>query len=328
MTTDAATPRDQAGFVLRSAAIWAALTLPLSRIVAPGLRGNAPDAMVRLWELLAAVASYGLVLLLGSVIVEASGHLLRKDHYLRGFRGVVLAAAFVSMALVGLACWRRLPAQPTIVMVLASSVVVLVTTGRTLAVPKLRALALVMGLFALAALVRLFAWQLAVAAGEQMNDRLYGTSRGIASVGVVFEAAAQLAAVAWLGTRVRVRTWGQVTTVVAIAIGFFLTWGATVGVHSDAARWQSILHTAMVEAQGIPAPYGLSAVATFLAASTFPLIIVAMSQRGDGERAGSALALALVAHGAFDAPLRAFAAAAAAVAILATEVDVTPKDEA
>lgn len=315
MTIDVAViSRDRAGFFLRTAAIWSAFTMPLARLVAPGLRGNASDVVVVAWQLVAATASYGLAFLLAGVCMDGSSQLLRKDHHVRGFRGVILAGTLVTMALVAPAFLHRLPPQPEIVLVLASCIVVLVATSRALVIPKTRALALAMALFGLAALIRLFAWQIAVAAGDQLSDRLYTTSRSIASVGVLLEAGGQLAAVAWLGTRGRLT--GQALTVIAIAIGFFLTWGATTGVHHDATRWQSVLHTALLEAQGIPAPLGLSAVATFLLASSFPLAFAAMLQRGEDSRMGSALALALVAHGAFDAPLRALAAVAAAIALL------------
>lgn len=318
MTTDAKpTALDEPGFLLRAAALWAAFSMPISRIVAPGLRGNATDMVVVSWQLVAATASYALAFLLGAVAVESSALLLRRDHHVRGLRGLVLAGTLVTMALVAPAFLRRLPPQPALVLVLAAAIVVLVATSRAIASPKTRAIALVMSCFAVAALVRLFAWQLAVAAGEQVSDKLYAISRGIATAGVVFEAAAQLAAVAWLGTRGRV--FGQVLTVVAIAIGFFLTWAATMGVHHDAARWQSVLHTALLEAQGVPPAFALTAVATFLLASSYPLAIASVAQRGADARLGSALALALVAHGAFDAPLRALAAVAAAVALLARD---------
>jgi hypothetical protein len=131
---------------------------------------------------------------------------------------------------------------------------------------------------------------------------------------VAFEAAGQLAAVAWLGTRRKAL--GQVLTSGAVILGFVLTYFATLGVHHDAPEWQSVLHTALLEAPGLPAPFHMSAVATFLFAASFPLAIVAAMQRGEDARAGSILALALVSHGAFDAPLRALAAVAAAVALL------------
>lgn len=319
MTTDAATAKalDEPGFLLRAAAIWAAISMPIARIVAPGLRGNATDVVVVGWQLVAATASYALALLLGAVAVESSALLLRRDHHVRGLRGVVLAGTLVTMALIAPAFLRRLPPQPALVLVIAAAIVVLVAASRAITIPKTRAVALVMACFALAALVRLFAWQLAVAAGEQVSDKLYAISRGIATAAVVLEAAGQLAAVAWLGTRGRVL--GQALTIVAVSIGFFLTWAATMGVHHDAARWQSVLHTALLEAQGVPPAYALSAVATFLLAASYPLSIASVVQRGADARVGSTLALALVAHGAFDAPLRAFAAVAAATALLATD---------
>jgi hypothetical protein len=310
-------PDAQGFFFLRVAAIWASATLPIARIVAPGLRGTANDATVVVWQRIAATASYALALLFFAVAIESSAQLLRKEHALRGLRGLVVAGTLVTMALSAPAFARRLPAQPATVLVLSASVVVVVAAVRALAIARTRAVGLVLAVFGVAALLRLFGWQLAVAAGEQVNSRLYDVSRAIASVGVVLEAVGQLAAVAWLGTRRRI--WGQLLTSAAILAGFGITWGATLGIHHDATVWQSVLHTALLEAPGVPSPFGLSAVATFLFAASFPLAIVATVQRGEDARAGWALALILISHGAFDAPLRALAAVSAAVALIAAD---------
>ncbi len=298
---------------MRTTALWAAFSMPLARIVAPGLRGSASDAVVVTWQLVGATLTYALAFLLGAVAVEGAAGLLRRDA-MRGLRGLVLVGTLVTMALVAPAFLRRLPPQPEIVLILASSIVVLATSSRALGTARLRAIGLVMALFALAALVRLFAWQLAVAAGEQVSDRLYTVSRVVATSGVVFEAAGQLAAVAWLGTRGKIS--GQVLAVFSVLLGFVLTWAATMGVHHDASTWQVLLHTAFLEAQTVPPPLGLSAASTFLLAASYPLAILAASQRGASARGGCVLALAMLAHGAFDAPIRALAAVAAAVALL------------
>jgi len=100
---------------------------------------------------------------------------------------------------------------------------------------------------------------------------------------------------------------------VAIAAAFVVTWGAAQGVHGDARFWQSVLHTALADAAGVPPPYGLNAVATFLTSAGILLALVALLQRTRVTIVVSALALALIARGAFDAPLRALAACAAAI---------------
>lgn len=316
MTAAAAPPRYDAGFLVRTTALGAALSMPLARVIAPGLRGIATDSVVVTWQIVAATISYALAFLLGAVAAEGAAGLLRRDTT-RGLRGLVLVGTLVTMALVAPAFVRRLPPQPEIVLILSASIVVLATSSRALGMPKLRAAGLVMALFALAALVRLFAWQLAVAAGEQVSDRLYTVSRVIATAGVVFEAAGQLAAVAWLGTRGKLT--GQVLAVLSVISGFGLTWAATMGMHHEATTWQVVLHTAFLEAQTVPPPFGLSAASTFLLAASYPLALLAAAQRGASARGGCVLALALLAHGSFDAPIRALAAVAAAVALLSSD---------
>ena len=91
-----------------------------------------------------------------------------------------------------------------------------------------------------------------------------------------------------------------------------LTYGVAKGVHSGAAPWQSILHTALADAPGIPPPYALDAFAIFLVPASLLLALVAAAQPQQVVAVVAAVALALVSRGAFDAPLRALCAVAAA----------------
>jgi hypothetical protein len=166
---------------------------------------------------------------------------------------------------------------------------------------------------------RLGAWELATAAGDRQSTRMYDAAGIVASAGVILEGIGQLAAAAWLGTRGRLA--GRVFSNAAILAALIATWGAARGVHPGAAPWQAILHSALADAPGTPAPLGLSAVATFLACCAIFLALGAIVQRGQVVAVIAALAFALLARGTFDVPLRALAIAAAGHWVLLSMVD-------
>jgi hypothetical protein len=176
--------------------------------------------------------------------------------------------------------------------------------------PHTRALAGIFVLFAFAAIARLGAWVLAARAGDQASIQMFAYGRDLATSAVLLEGAGQLLAVTWLGTR---GPWaGQLAASVALVAAFVLTYGAASGVHSDAPLWQAVLHTALADAGGVPPPYGLDALATFLAPCALLLALVAAALRGQVVAVVAAMALTLVSRGAFDAPLRALCIVAAA----------------
>jgi hypothetical protein len=119
-----------------------------------------------------------------------------------------------------------------------------------------------------------------------------------------------MVAVTWLTARSR--SAGQLGATGALIAAFVATWGVARGVHSGASPWQAILHTALADAPGVPPPYGLDAVATFLVPASLLLALVSAAQPKQVGGIVATVALALVSRGAFDAPLRALCAVAAA----------------
>jgi hypothetical protein len=176
--------------------------------------------------------------------------------------------------------------------------------------PHTRALAGVLALMAFAAIAHLAAWVLATRAGDAASVELFAYGRDLATLGVLLEACAQLFAVMWLGTRGR---WGgQLASSLALVGAYVLTRGVAGGMHSGAAPWQAMLHTALADAPGIPPPYGLEALATFVVPASVLLAVVAATLRGQVDAVVATMALILVSRGTFDVPLCALCAVAAA----------------
>jgi hypothetical protein len=280
-------------------------------IVAPGVRGIATERVVDGANVTGAVLGYFTGALLVSLVIWASVELVRSRG--PGFLGraalVCCGAAVLVLAAFG---FREHVAAPISVLLVAFSTVAAIASATPAArAPHTRALAAVLFALAFAGVARLGAWELAMAAGERASVKLYGFSRGLATAGVVFEGMAQLVAVTWLGTRSKLA--GQLGATAALVGAFLLTWGVARGVHSGAAPWEAVLHTALADAPGVPPPYGLDAVATFLVPASLLLALVSAGQPKQVVALVATMALALISRGAFDAPLRAMCGVAAAL---------------
>ncbi|MGH7294566.1 MAG: hypothetical protein ACRELB_06530 [Polyangiaceae bacterium] len=300
-----------AGWLLRTVAIAAVAAGAMGLIVAPGVRGIASERVVDGANTAAAVLGYFVAALLVALVIWASFELVRARG--PGFVGrsalVVCGAAVTVLAAFGF----RDHVEPLVSVLLVAFTTVAAIASATPAAraPHTRALAAVLFALAFAGVARLGAWEFAMAAGERASVKLYGFSRVLATAGVVFEAMAQLVAVTWLGTRSKLA--GQVGATAALVGAFVLTWGVARGVHSGAAPWEAVLHTALADAPGVPPPYGLDAVATFLVHASMLLALVSASQPGQVVALVATMGLALMSRGAFDAPLRGLCGVAAAL---------------
>ncbi|HTE45554.1 MAG TPA: hypothetical protein VK636_09950 [Gemmatimonadaceae bacterium] len=263
------------------------------------------------WDRAAAISAYTMSCMLIAALLTGLLEVTRRRKVAFGARIATVVSVGIVVATVLPSFGRRLPLPLAVLMAIAASSLAISAALNSLRAAHTRAIGTVLGLFGVAALVRLFAWELAVMAGDHASARLYGWSRVVATFAVVFEGLGQLVAAAWLGTRTRLL--GQISSSVAVAAAFIITWGAARGAQAGAEPWQVVLHTALGEAAGVPPSYGLSAIATFLVSASILFALVAVLQRRQVVTITSALALALIARGAYDAPLRALSAATAAV---------------
>ena len=303
-------------WLVRSIAACAVLAAVLGVIVAPGLHGNATDAVVNGWDRASTVFAYAMAILVSAGIVLSTSEIIgsRRAESIPGAI-IVAGSSLVVVLLVALVArsYAIPDAPPQARMTLLAAVVssAVASTAAAIAVrrPHTRALAILLTTFALAALIRVAAWELATLGGERANAALYSFGRGVATLGVVVEAMGQLAAAVWLGTRGRA---GLALSSLAAASAFAITLVAALGAHADASPLAAALHTSLAAASTLPAPYALSGAASFLTLSSVLLGAAALAQISQPPIIAAGFALALVSRGAFDAPLRAIAIAAAA----------------
>jgi hypothetical protein len=225
-------------------------------------------------------------------------------------RVALMACGLVGVGIACLGLRQRLIEELAVVLCALASVAAIAGAYASARTPHTRAAAGILLAFAFAAIARLGAFELAKAAGERASMQLYGFGRGLATAGVLFESFGQFVGVTWLFTRSKL--WGQLGAAVALVGSLALTWGVARGVHSGASLWEAVLHTALGDAAGIPLPYGLEKVAIFLVPASLLLALVAAAQPKQVVAVVATVSLALVSRGAFDAPLRALCALAAA----------------
>jgi len=308
-------PGLSAGWLLRIAAFAAVAAGMMGVVVAPGVRGNAGERVVDLVDRGSATLSYFLLLALVALVGWGAFELVREreGEAIPRLALVGSSAAVVALVLVGVALHdRNLSHTETATLITAAGAGVCVIAGAYVAAraPHTRAAAAVLIILAFAALTRLGAWELAKSASERADVRMYSVSRGLATAGVLLEGAAQLVAVMWLWARSKLA--GQVGATLALVGAGLLTWGVAQGVHSAAAPWQAMLHTALADAPGIPPPFWVDGFATLLVPASLLLALVTAAQPGQVAAVVATVSLALVSRGAFDAPLRALCAVAAA----------------
>jgi hypothetical protein len=305
------TPTQAAAWLLRSEAWVAGLAGIAGAILAPGVRGNTSEAVVDATDRASNALAYFLALHLVAMAAYGAFCLLRDNALPAWLRTPLVGGGpIVVLALVFGVVRDRLP--PGFPVVISATATCAALAGAVVAAraPHTRAVAGVLLSFAFASIARLAAWELAARAGDAASVQMFAISRGLATAGVLFDASAQLVAVTWLGTRSRGA--GQLGSVAALAGAFVVTLGVARGVHSGAALWQAIAHTALADAPGIPQPYALDALATFLVPASLLVAVAVAAQPRQEAVLLSIMATALVSRGAFDAPLRALCAVAAA----------------
>jgi hypothetical protein len=312
-------PLLSASWLLRTAAFVAVAAGVMGVIVAPGAHGNTSDLVVVRVDWAAACLGYFLVALLVALVAWGGLELLRMPSVGWPSRAALIAGGS-TVAILWIVLWLLLPLLPppfrearapwSPVTIAAAAAVAAIAAAYTSArAPHTRAAAGILFAFAFATIARIAAWELATAAGDTASMPLFRVSRMLATAGVLFEASGQLVAVMWIWTRSRVA--GQLGVAAALAATVAIMLGVRSGMHSGAAPWQSVLHTALADAGGVPAPYWFESLAVFLVPASLLLALVAAAQPGQVAAVVAAMSLALVSRGAFDAPLRALCAVVA-----------------
>lgn len=315
-----ASPALRSAWLLRVVAVCAALASAFGVLVLPGVHGTFAEGLVVRLDRTGGILSYGAGVLLVLAAVLGAWDLARAHSVAPWVRTVTIAASALVVGLFVPACATALPAPASIALATAAIACAGTVAAIGLRTSHTRAVAAVLGAFAVATCIRLSAWSLAATASAHASRAAWDFARGVSSAAVVVEALGLMAATAWLGTRGRWR--GQLVNALALATAFGVVWAAARGATTGAPAWQLMLHASLANAApGIPPPWELGTVAAFFSIASVTLALgVAFQPRVPGFVAGP-FALTLLARGAFDVPLRALAVCAAAIWVLLTLSD-------
>ena len=297
-------------WLLRTASFVAVAAAIAGTIVAPGLRGNASDATVHMADWASAFLAFLLAPMLMAVVLDGALQIMLSSAPPAVRVGLVGSGASVVAISILAGLRERLPGQLTVILAASAAVAALAAASFAARGPHTRATAGVLFAFAFATLARVGAWVAATRAGDSANMELFATARNLATTAVVLEAAGQVIAFYWLGRRSR--AYGQLGAFLAVAAAAAITLGVAPGGHSGAPAWQAVVHSALGDPPGVPPAARLAALATMLVPSSMLLALAVTAQPGQVSAVVASMALVLVSRGAFDAPLRALCAVAAA----------------
>jgi hypothetical protein len=295
--------------LLRLTAILAAVAGLLGRVLVPGARGTLAEGTVVLLERASATAAYLLVGLITALLAAGSFELARMHRMGGLFRGFLIGAMSLALAIASPALGLHLGAPAEVALSLAVTVVALTSALGSMKPPHTRAAAAVLMLSGLGNMSRLTGWVLSQSAVEAADMGRYGLARAFATLATVMVVASLGVATVWIGTRASRR--GAPLAVLALAAAAGLTYFALREADAPTPLLSVIRHT-LSAAEGAPAAYGISAL-TVLAFPAALLLGLGASAQKDHHSAGPLLGLTLASFASFDVPIAALAVLLAAV---------------
>jgi hypothetical protein len=303
-------PLMSASWLLRVAAFVAVAAGAMGVVIAPGAHGNTSEQVVVRTDWVAACLGYLLFFLLVPLVLWGGVELVRTRSAGWFARAALVGGGALVVVLSTPGLRERLHPGYAVCVSAAAAVAAIAAAYTAARTPHTRAVAGILFAFAFAAIARIAAWELATAAGDTASMPLFRWARGAATAAVLLEASGQLVAVIWIWTRSRFA--GQLGSAAALVATVAIMLGVRSGMHSDAALWQSVLHTALADAAGVPSPFAFDALAVFLVPASLLLALVAAAQPNQVVTIVATVALALISRGSFDAPLRALCVVVAA----------------
>jgi uncharacterized membrane protein len=278
-------------------------------VLAPGSRGVLSGKTVNVIETMSGALAYTLIALLVALVCTASFELARARRINGLARGGVVAISGLIVALASPAVVERLNTLPSLALAVFTSVAALVAGVVVIRAPQTRAVGGILALFALSGLIRVVSWETSAISFDRASHSMHDVARGFATAAIALQTLATLLAAAWIGTRSKWR--GRLLANVAILLAFGITWLAARGSDAPSAI-EAVLRTSLPAAAGLPAPFLVGSLAAFLVPASIFLAGVALLQPAQPSAVVASLALALLSSGAFDVPLHALLAIAAA----------------
>lgn len=280
-------------------------------LVAPGLHGVVSQPIIEAFDTTSASFAYLLAALLVALVCASTFELARVRRIGGSSRGTVIGISGLVVALASPAIVTRLHTVASLALAVTTSASVLIAGIVAVRSAHTRAIGALLSMLAFCALVRVVGWELAAIGAERPNPSLFSAGRVLATLAVVIHGVSVLLAAAWLGTRMP-KLQSRILANAAVVLGFVVTWFAFRTTEGTPSSAELVLRTSLTEATGMPLPYAIGSVGAFLVPASIFLAAVALVQRRESPAVIAAVALALLSHGAFDIPMHALLATAAA----------------
>ncbi len=299
---------------VRQVAAAGAAAFVLGRAIAPALHGarDGLDQIIGRFDLTGAFATYLFAFAGLSAVIFEVMLTFRERRFSQFYRVAATVLGVCIITLVAPAFREPLSERASIVGALASGALALMASREALAVPRTRALGVLLISASAAALVHLSANLLAWYAGERALYRLAIFARVLSTASVFFDTLTLLIAFAWLATRREKTTvWGAR---IALFVGCVLAWGAARGGGRESSQlWELVTFRAVDRLLLAPAPYVWQPYRIVLETSAPLLALAALAARGQMPAIAGSIALALLARPSTDVPLSALALTLAAL---------------
>jgi hypothetical protein len=309
--TRAAGAASWAGQALMVTAVIAVVAKIVGVLVAPGLHGVVSQPVIETFDTASAAFAYLLAALLVALVCASTFELARVRRIGGSARGMVIGISGLVVALASPAVVTRLHTFASLALAVTTSASVLIAGIVAVRVAHTRAIGALLSMLAFCALVRVVGWELAAIGAERPAPTLFSVGRVLATLAVAIHGLSVLLAAAWLGTRLP-KLQSRILANAAVALGFVVTYFAFRTTEGTPSSAELVLRTSLTEATGMPLPYAIGSIGAFLVPSSIFLAVVALVQRRESPAIIAAVALALLSHGAFDIPMHALLATAAA----------------
>jgi hypothetical protein len=286
----------------------------LGRAVAPALRGAGEgiDRFITYANLAGSFMTYLFAFMGLFVLMLELAATFREKELGIAYRAAAAIASACVVALVVFAFRGPLSDRGSILAAVVSSALALFASREALSVRRTRALGMILGAAAVAALLHLSTSTLLSCAAVETQSRFAGAPRLLTAASVVFDASALAIAFAWLTTRRQPETaW---IARVALFLACVVAWGALRGVREGASLWELVASRAVDRLlPSAPALLVWHPLRVLLETSAPFIGAAALAARGQMPAVTGALALALIARPSTDVPLSAMALALAAL---------------
>jgi hypothetical protein len=299
--------------LLRGLGALALLASLLARGIAPALPGSMTG--IGLWIVLsdqaAAFLSQLFVVASSLLAVRLLVAAVREPRLGAAFRVGAVPTAAAVLTLVIAATKGPIDAQWTLGLGLVSALLAAGAAPLALRVAHTRAVGLVLGFAATAAVLQVCARLVALQASGQALPTLFGTARSLATAGLAVDVVVLALVGLWLAAG-RWK-WAALVAGPLLASCLTLSWAAVCGSHYQAPVWQVFASRIFAELTRHPTPWVPPLLRYAVDIATFATVVALLVSRRRDAAVHVAVALALLVRGATDIPVLALALALAAL---------------